>query len=153
MRKTLRKIGASLLAMAMLCTLLPLGAIAVSAEATIANADFETGSVGSLPTDWKAYDSSKQAQISDVDAHNGSQAAMLAWRNQRFVLYQDVAVEQNYTYTVTFWYRSTRTSSSQGTTVNYTFGAYDTAAKGNVLGSGGTYIDAAATEITTDYHR
>ena len=61
-------------------------------------------------------------------------------------------MEKNYSYTVTFWYRSLRTSSSQGTTVNYTFGAYDTAAKGNVLGSGGTYIDAAATEVTTDYH-
>ena len=152
MRTSLRKMGAILLALAMLCTLIPMGAIAVSAAATIQNADFETGSVGSLPTNWKAYDSSKQAQISNVDAHNGSQAAMLAWRNQRFVLYQDVAVEKNYTYTVSFWYRSTRTSSSQGTTVNYSFGAYDTAAKGNVAGSGGTYIDAAATEISTDYH-
>ena len=153
MHKSLRKMGALLLTLAMLCTLLPLGAISVSAAATIQNADFETGSVGSLPTNWKAYDSTKQAQISNVDAHNGSQAAMLAWRNQRFVLYQDVAVEKNYSYTVSFWYRSTRTSSSQGTTVTYTFGAYDTAATGNVAGSGGTYIDSAATEITTDYHK
>ena len=152
MQAKLRRALAVLGVLAMLCTLLPLGAISVAAEATIVNADFETGSVGSLPTSWKAYDSSKQAVISNTDAHSGSQSAILAWRNQRFVLYQDVAVEKNYSYTVTFWYRSLRTSSSQGTTVNYTFGAYDTAAKGNVLGSGGTYIDAAATEVTTDYH-
>ena len=153
MHTTLRKIGALLLTLAMLCTLLPMGAIAVSAAATIANPDFETGNVGSLPTSWKAYDANHQSQISNVDAHSGSQATMLAWRNQRFVLYQDVTLEQNYTYTVSFWYRSTRTSSSQGTTVNYTFGAYNTSAKGNVAGSGGSYIDEAATEVTTDYHQ
>ncbi len=152
MQKTLRKIGALLLSLAMLCTLLPLGAIAVNAEATIANPDFETGTVGSLPTNWSAYDSSYQSQTSDADAYSGSLSAILAWRNQRFVLYQDVTVEQNYTYTVSFWYRSTRTSSSQGTTVNYTFGAYNTSSKGNVTGSGGTYIDTAATEVSTDYH-
>ena len=152
MQAKLRRVLSVLAVLAMLCTLLPLSAISVAAEATIANADFESGSVGSLPTGWKAYDSGKQAVISNTDAHSGSQSAILAWRNQRFVLYQDVAVEKNYSYTVTFWYRSLRTSSSQGTTVNYTFGAYDTAAKGNVLGSGGTYIDAAATEVTTDYH-
>ena len=152
MQAKLRRVLSVLAVLAMLCTLLPMGIVSTAAEATIANADFESGSVGSLPTDWKAYDSTKQAEISDVDAHSGSQAAMLAWRNQRFVLYQDVAVEQNYTYTVTFWYRSTRTSSSAGTTVNYTFGAYNTSAKGNVAGSGGEYIDSAATEITTDYH-
>jgi len=152
MRKTLRKIGALLLAMAMLCTLLPLGAIAVSASGTIANADFEEGSVGSLPTNWSAYDATKQSHIYATDAHSGAQSAILAWRNQRFVLYQDVAVEQNYTYTVTFWYRSLRTSSSQGTVVNYTFGAYNTSSKGNVVGSGGSYIDSAATEVSTDYH-
>ena len=151
MKITIRKIGALLLALTMLCTLLPLGAI-VSAESTIANGDFESGSVGALPASWKSYDSTYRSELSDVDAHGGSQAAMLAWRNQRFVLYQDVAVEQNYTYTVQFWYRSTRTSSSQGTTVNYTFGAYNTSAKGNVAGSGGSYIDSAATEISTDYH-
>ena len=152
MKIHLRKVLAWAAALAMLCTLLPLGIVSVAAEATIANADFETGSVGSLPTSWKAYDSSKQAQISNADAHSGSQSAILAWRNQRFVLYQDVAVEQNYTYTVTFWYRSLRTSSSQGTTVKYTFGAYNTSAKGNVTGSGGEYIDSAATEVLTDYH-
>ena len=152
MKKNLRKALAVLAALTMLCTLLPMNTLFAAAETTIANADFEAGTVGSLPTNWKAYDSTKQAVISNTDAHNGSQSAILAWRNQRFVLYQDVAVEKNYSYTVTFWYRSLRTSSSQGTTVNYTFGAYDTAAKGNVLGSGGTYIDAAATEVTTDYH-
>ena len=152
MKSNLRKALAMLACLAMLCTLLPLGAISVAAAATIANADFETGSAGSLPTGWSAYDSTKQSVISTTDAHSGSQSAILAWRNQRFVLYQDVAVEQNYTYTVTFWYRSLRTSSSQGTTVNYTFGAYNTSSKGNVVGSGGSYIDAAATEITTDYH-
>ena len=152
MQTKLRKLIALLACLLLVCTMLPLSALFVAADATIANAGFEEGSVGSLPTGWKAYDSTKQSVISNTDAHSGSQSAILAWRNQRFVLYQDVAVEQNYSYTVTFWYRSLRTSSSQGTTVNYTFGAYDTAAKGNVLGSGGTYIDAAATEITTDYH-
>ena len=153
MHKTLHKIGALLLALAMLCTLLPLGAFAVSAEAAIANADFESGSAGSLPTSWSAYDSTKQSHIYATDAHSGSQSAILAWRNQRFVLYQDVAVEPNYTYTVSFWYRSLRTSSSQGTVVNYTFGAYNTSSRGNVVGSGGTYIDSAATEVSTDYHK
>jgi len=152
MQSKLRRALSVLAVLAMLCTLLPLSALSVAAEATIANADFETGSVGSLPTDWSAYDSTKQSYIYADDAHSGSQSAMLAWRNQRFVLYQDVAVEQNYTYTVSFWYRSTRTSSSQGTVVNYTFGAYNTSAKGNVAGSGGSYIDTAATEISTDYH-
>ena len=152
MRNHPRKVLAMLAALAMLCTLLPLGALSVAAEATIQNADFESGNVGALPTGWSTYDSTYRAELSDVDAHGGNQAAMLAWRNQRFVLYQDVAVEQNYTYTVKFWYRSTRTSSSAGTTVNYTFGAYNTSAKGNVAGSGGEYIDSAATEIATDYH-
>jgi len=152
MKIHLRKVLALAAALAMLCTLLPLGVMSVAAEATIANPDFESGSAGSLPTDWKAYDSTKQSYVYADDAHSGSQSAILAWRNQRFVLYQDVTVEQNYTYTVSFWYRSTRTSSSQGTTVNYTFGAYNTSAKGNVAGSGGSYIDTAATEISTDYH-
>ena len=153
MQAKLRRVLSVLAVLAMLCTLLPSGILSVAAETgVIANADFEEGSVGSLPTSWSTYDSSYRAEISDVDAHSGSQAAMLAWRNQRFVLYQDVAVEQNYTYTVSFWYRSTRTSSSAGTTVNYTFGAYNTSAKGNVAGSGGEYIDSAATEIATDYH-
>ena len=152
MHVKLRRALAVLGVLAMLCTLLPMGIVSVAAAGTIANADFETGSAGSLPTDWKAYDSTKQSYIYADDAQSGSQSALLAWRNQRFVLYQDVAVEQNYTYTVTFWYRSLRTSSSQGTVVNYTFGAYNTSSKGNVVGSGGTYIDTAATEITTDYH-
>ena len=152
MQAKLRRALAVLAVLAMLCTLLPLSMFSAAAEATIANPDFEDGTVGSLPTSWSAYDASYQSQISDVDAQSGSQSAMLAWRNQRFVLYQDVTVEANYTYTVSFWYRSTRTSSSQGTTVNYTFGAYNTSAKGNVAGSGGSYIDSAATEISTDYH-
>ncbi len=152
MQLTLRKALAWISVLVMLCTLLPLGAMPVTAAGTIANADFENGTVGTLPDDWKAYDSTKQSYVSDADAHSGSQSAILAWRNQRFVLYQDIAVEQNYTYTVKFWYRSTRTSSSMGTVVNYTFGAYATSSKGNVAGSGGTYIDTAATEITTDYH-
>ena len=152
MKNNLRKALAVLACLAMLCTLLPMSTLFTAAETTIANADFESGSAGSLPTGWKAYDSTKQSVISTTDAHSGSQSAILSWRNQRFVLYQDVAVEQNYTYTVTFWYRSLRTSSSLGTIVNYTFGAYNTSAKGNVAGSGGEYIDSAATEIVTDYH-
>ena len=152
MQNKLRKALAVLAVLAMLCTLLPMGIVSITAEATIANPSFESGSVGSLPTNWKAYDSTKQSLISDTDAHSGAQSTMLAWRNQRFVLYQDVTLEQNYTYTVEFWYRSLRTSSSQGTTVNYTFGAYNTSAKGNVAGSGGSYIDSAATEVSTDYH-
>ncbi|MBQ7088037.1 MAG: carbohydrate binding domain-containing protein, partial [Clostridia bacterium] len=153
MQAKLRRALSVLAVLTMLCTLLPLSAMSVAAEATIANADFETGSVGSLPTGWSAYDATKQSQVSNTDAHSGSQSAILAWRNQRFVLYQDVTVEPNYTYTVSFWYRSLRTSSSQGTVVNYTFGAYNTSSKGNVVGAGGTYIDATATEVTTDYHK
>ena len=152
MQAKLRRVLSVLAVLAMLCTLLPLGAISVAAEATIANADFEDGTVGSLPTEWSAYDSTKQSYTYADDAYSGSQSAILAWRNQRFVLYQDVAVEPNYTYTVSFWYRSLRTSSSQGTVVNYTFGAYNTSSKGNVVGSGGTYIDTAAAEVSTDYH-
>jgi len=153
MKINLRKALAVLACLAMLCTLLPMGIMSVAAaEATIANADFESGSAGSLPTSWSAYDSTKQSHISNTDAHSGSQSAVLAWRNQRFVLYQDVTVEQNYTYTVSFWYRSLRTSSSMGTTLKYTFGAYDTTSKGNVMGAGGNYIDSAATETELDYH-
>ena len=152
MQAKLRRVLAVLGVLAMLCTLLPMGIVSVAAAGTIANADFEEGAVGTLPTGWKAYDASYQSVISNADAHSGAQSAILAWRNQRFVLYQDVAVEKNYTYTVTFWYRSLRTSSSQGTTVKYTFGAYNTSAKGNVAGSGGEYIDSAATEVLTDYH-
>ena len=76
MQSKFRKVLAVLTALAMLCTLLPLGIASVTAAGTIANADFETGSVGSLPTSWKAYDSSKQAQISNTDAHSGYQSAI-----------------------------------------------------------------------------
>ncbi len=152
MQATLRRVLSVLAVLAMLCTLLPLGAMSMAAAGTIANADFEEGSAGSLPLNWSAYDSTKQSHIYTGDAHSGSQSAILAWRNQRFVLYQDVTVEQNYTYTVSFWYRSLRTSSSMGTTLKYTFGAYDTSSKGNVMGSGGNYIDSAATETELDYH-
>ena len=152
MQAKLRRVLAVLGVLAMLCTLLPMGIVSVSAAGTIANADFEEGAVGTLPTSWKSYKTDYQSYVYDGDAHSGSHSAILAWRNQRFVLYQDVAVDTNTTYTVEFWYRSLRTSSSQGTTVKYTFGAYNTSAKGNVAGSGGEYIDSAATEVLTDYH-
>ena len=153
MQAKLRRALAVLGVLAMLCTLLPLGAISVAAEAgVITNADFEQGSVGALPTSWKSYKTDYQSYIYDGDAQNGSTSAILAWRNQRFVLYQDVTVEQNTTYTVEFWYRSLRTSSSQGTTVKYYFGAYTTASNGHSQGGGGTQIDSSATEPLLDYH-
>ena len=64
MKKNLRKALAVLAALTMLCTLLPMNTLFAAAETTIANADFEAGTVGSLPTNWKAYDSTKQAVIS-----------------------------------------------------------------------------------------
>ena len=152
MKINLRKALAWAAALAMLCTLLPLGIVSTAAAGTIANADFEEGSVGALPTSWKSYKSDYQSYVYDGDAHSGSHSAILAWRNQRFVLYQDVAVEQNYTYTVEFWYRSLRTSSSQGTTVKYYFGAYTTAGNGHSQGGGGTLVDSSATDVLTDYH-
>ena len=117
MQATMRRVLSILAVLAMLCTLLPLSILPTVAAGTIANADFEEGSVGTLPTSWKSYKSDYQSYVYDGDAHSGSHSAILAWRNQRFVLYQDVAVDTNTTYTVEFWYRSLRTSSSQGTTV------------------------------------
>ena len=153
MQYKFRRALAWVAALVMLCTLLPLSAISVTAAVgEIVNADFEEGSVGSLPTGWKSYKTEFQSYVYDGDAHSGSHSAILAWRNQRFVLYQDVAVEKNYTYTVEFWYRSLRTSSSQGTTVKYYFGAYTTGSNGHSQGGSGTLIDSAATEPLTDYH-
>ena len=45
MQAKLRRVLSVLAVLAMLCTLLPLSAISVAAEATIANADFESGTV------------------------------------------------------------------------------------------------------------
>ena len=152
MQATMRRVLSVLAVLAMLCTLLPLSILPTVAAGTIANADFEEGSVGTLPTSWKSYKTDYQSYITTDDAHSGNNSVILAWRNQRFVLYQDVAVDANTTYTVEFWYRSLRTSSSQGTTVNYHFGAYTTGSNGHSQGGSGTLIDSNAVEVVTDYH-
>ena len=142
MQAKLRRVLSVLAVLAMLCTLLPLSAISVAAEASenlIVNGDFESGSVGSLPSGWTAYQ--EPAHTSTAQAHGGAQGAALAWRNCRHVLRQDVTVTPNTEYTVTAWYKFTG-QSANGRDVDYTLGAYVTGSdsKGNQKG-GGTRID------------
>ena len=55
MQTKLRKLLAVLACLMLVCTMLPLSTLVVSAETgVIANADFESGSAGSLPSNWKA---------------------------------------------------------------------------------------------------
>ncbi len=155
MQSKLRKVLALLGVLAMLCTLLPLGAMSVAAEETnlLVNGDFEAGNVGELPTGWSAQNTSKQyAMTTTAQTHDGSYAAALGYRYTNFVLYQDVEVQANTRYTVTFWYKSTNTSSSTGAGA-YLFGVYGNGSVGNTNSDpAGTLIDSTATEVELDYH-
>ena len=151
MYKHLRKVLAWVSALLMLCTLLPLSAIAVSAETNlIVNDDFETGTIGSTPNNWKVYDAGYGARITTDQAHSGSQGVALAARNLRTVLFQNVTVIPNTTYTVTVWHKSTITSSTQGA-FKYVWGAYVPSNKPVPVKDGGVLIDSAAGEGTLNY--
>ncbi len=122
-------------------------------ENLLTNGDFEAGNVGAIPTGWSAQNTGKQyAMTTTAQTHDGSYAAALAYRYTNFVLYQDVEVEANTQYTVTFWYKSTNTSSSTGAAA-YLFGVYGNGSQGNTNSNpAGTLIDSTATEVELDYH-
>lgn len=95
----LRKIIAVLAAVMMLCSILPMGAISVSAaDNLVTNGDFESGSV----TGW-----SGSASASADAAYSGNYGATAtvttAWGN---LLRQTVTLEAYTGYTLSFWYKS-----------------------------------------------
>lgn len=109
MQIKLRKVLALLSCLAMLCTLLPLATFSVSAaDNLVVNGDFETGGV----TSWNSGSSSEKVSAVADAAHSGSYGALVPSRGTTFTAYQDIAVEANADYTVTFWYKSILTSGS-----------------------------------------
>ena len=98
----MRKILAVLSCIAMLCTLLPLGAMvsAASTDGFVTNGDFETGDL----TGWKSgYNGTIQSEI----VHGGNYAhktTNTASKYQGMMQQNPVKVAPNSDYTVTFWY-------------------------------------------------
>ncbi len=147
MQINVRKLLAVLAAVALLCTVLPLsGIVTLLAAGTnlVTNGDFESGTVGSVATGWTQYDSSYPSLVSTEDAHTGSQSVKLSYRQSRFVLRQDVTVEENTDYTISLYYRYTAEATRQ-----YFLGAYTTASNGKYSNSDGVLIDSTATEVST----
>ena len=103
MQIKMRKILALLSVLAMLCTLLPVGILSVSAEDSsdfVTNGDFETGDL----TGWKSgYNGEIQSDI----VHGGSYAhktTNTASKYQGMMQQNPISVVPNSDYTVTFWY-------------------------------------------------
>ena len=98
----MRKILAVLACVAMLCTVLPLGALvsAASTDGFVTNGDFETGDL----TGWKSgYNGVVQSDV----VHSGSYAhktTNTASKYQGMMQQNPVKVAPNSDYTVTFWY-------------------------------------------------
>ena len=107
MKIKISKILAILTTVAMLCAMVPAGSIVFAANNLVINGDFETGTAGSVATGWTQYDSSYPSLVSTEDAHTGSQSVKLSYRQSRFVLRQDVTVEENTDYTISLYYRYT----------------------------------------------
>jgi len=103
MQIKMRKVLALLSCLAMLCTLLPWGAVsvfAVSNDGFVTNGDFETGDL----TGWKnSYNGTVQSDV----VHSGSYAhktTNTASKYQGMMQQNPVSVVPNSDYTVTFWY-------------------------------------------------
>ncbi len=102
MQIKLRKVLAMLSVLAMLCTLLPLGAVVFAEDASdfVVNGDFETGDL----TGWKSgYNGEIQSDI----VHGGSYAhktTNTASKYQGMMQQNPISVVPNSDYTVTFWY-------------------------------------------------
>ncbi|MBQ7088636.1 MAG: carbohydrate binding domain-containing protein, partial [Clostridia bacterium] len=103
MQIKLRKILAVLSCLAMLCTVLPVGILSVSAEDSsdfVTNGDFETGDL----TGWKnSYSGEVQSDV----VHSGSYAhktTNTASKYQGMMQQNPISVVPNSDYTVTFWY-------------------------------------------------
>ncbi|MBQ4333661.1 MAG: carbohydrate binding domain-containing protein [Clostridia bacterium] len=130
MKLNMRKVLALLITVAMVCVAFPMnGLISASAASdALVNGDFEQGPENALPTGWTAENTSKQFGIATKDAvHSGTYASRLGYRYYGMVLYQNVAVEPNTDYTVTFWYKSTKNSEA----ADYYFGVYTEGSKYN----------------------
>lgn len=75
----------------------------------LTNGDFEAGNV----TGWSSGSGSEKVSASTSAAYNGSNyGAFVPSRGITFTAYQDVVVEANTDYTITFWYKSILTSGS-----------------------------------------
>ncbi len=100
MQIKMRKVLALLSVLAMLCTLLPLSALAEDASDFVTNGDFETGDL----TGWKSgYNGVVQSDI----VHSGSYAhktTNTASKYQGMMQQNPISVVPNSDYTVTFWY-------------------------------------------------
>ena len=103
MQIKLRKVLALLSCLAMLCTLLPVGILSVSAEDSsdfVTNGDFETGDL----TGWKnSYNGTVQSDV----VHSGAYAhktTNTASKYQGMMQQNPISVVPNSDYTVTFWY-------------------------------------------------
>lgn len=113
--------------------------VVASSGNMLQNGSFEEGTLGGMPTGWNAYDTSYQAISTETDATEGSRSAQLALRQARYVLRQNVAVEANTDYTVTYWYRGLGTENAR----NLYFGVTTTGSNG-LAGSSDVMADATA---------
>ena len=99
---TMRKMIAVLATVLLLCGMLPLGALSVTAsENLLVNGGFETGDFTGWDKGWY------NPAITDTVTHSGNYAmetAQTASLYQTMIKSQKVAVEANTDYTVTFWY-------------------------------------------------
>jgi|GEM_PF-694508 len=102
MQIKLRKILAVLSCVAMLCTLLPMGIMSVSAATTnlVVNGDFETGDY----TGWTK--NGMTPTVSAEAAHNGGYGVHLYGTNAWASFNQYIDLEPATTYHISFWYKS-----------------------------------------------
>ncbi len=102
MQKKLHKALAVLATLAMLCTLLPLGAMSVVAEDAnlLVNSDFETGNSNG----WKLESGT---DLSTEDVHGGNYAIKTTNTSTKYqvMMRQTVEVVANSDYVFTFWYK------------------------------------------------
>jgi len=74
----------------------------------IVNGDFNAGNING----WNSGSSSEKVSAVAGAAYSGSYGALVPSRGTTFTAYQDVTVEANTDYTVSFWYKSILTSGS-----------------------------------------
>ena len=102
MRITFHKTLALLACLAMLCAMLPLGALSVAADNNLlVNGGFETGDFTGWDKGWY------NPAIDSTVTHSGSysmKTGNTASQYQTMIKSQKIAVEANTDYTVTFWY-------------------------------------------------
>ncbi len=105
MKSKIRKLLAVLAAVALLCTVLPLsGIVTLLAAQTnlVINGDFESGNI----TGWISGSGSEEVSATTDYAYTGTYGASVPTRAQTFTAYQDITVEMNTDYEITFWYIS-----------------------------------------------